>query len=215
MSENEPILTSHQDQPEVQFFVPTITEVFVYLILGSAILVTINSRAIWRYFSDNVLSLNSANVKLINSNSPTLEHITSFLTKSRLPLILFWAVVGLLVYLVIWFFHNIIQNLRNDFIVDSYVHPAGFNRGSFWEHALFRKLLFGFSVVVAIAYLILIWMLMAALGKECVALVVNYHPLHSLLYLALSGLASAVLIYIFVLLFRTVGRCWRFITSDF
>jgi hypothetical protein len=196
-----------------KFLVPTLPEFLIYLLMSVLVLTLFNATLIWKYYRDNIVSLQAGD-NLIGQSPSGLKHLVLDVSGSRVPLILFWLLVGCLAYIFIWFMHNIYLNIRNDFVADAYVHPYNYDRAHFWETVLIRKVIFAVSLVILAAYVPLVFRLLRILAQDAHVEVANFSLVNGLAGLLIIALVGSFLLYVLALLVHTVFRCWRIIYSD-
>lgn len=197
-----------------QFFLPSSAQIFFYVLISSLSLVLINAPGIWKKFSTDYLSQTSFS-DVINQSSPFLIQVVNKLQHSRIPQIIFWALVGCSLYLIIWFIANVISNVRNDIIADAYLHPTGYSRKNYWESVIARKIFLICSFIVLIAYLFAAFKLAGAIAKFFLAAVVDFRWHPSLEKILLSVIVIALLLYILILLTHLIYNLWRLVYSNF
>ncbi len=193
-----------------RLLIPAPAEVFLYLLISLLSLLFMNVRQLWSYFTNDVLA-SKADFNSIVSGTPWLQKVTSAIYQSRLLQVLFWLFMGCAVYVLIWFLGNIYNNVRNDFVADSYIHPNDYDRKRFWESVVGRKVFFVIIVVLTLAYLLTVIRIMPLLGGLCRSAVQNFSWNPGLPELIGSWVAIAIFIYIFVFLLRLSVNAWKLI----
>lgn len=79
-----------------------------------------------------------------------LDSINQLNISAPLALVLFWTIIGVIIYLVIVVSHNIWVEARNDLIVENnFVHPDHYQHSNFWI-TFVTRLLFRTSAIVLI-----------------------------------------------------------------
>lgn len=191
------------------FFLPNGTQISLYLLVSSLLLVLINAEAIWRKFSSYYLDQASFGDAFAQS-TPTITDFINKLQGSRIPLFIFWAFVGCSVYIFIWFIINIISNIRNDIVADSYLQPKNSSRRLFWESVIARKILLFFCIVVLAAYTLV--------GLKFLVVVADffYSAIDIFKYVSgakilVSVLIVSFLLYVFILLSHLTTNLWRLV----
>ncbi len=195
-----------------QYLLPGMAQVVLYLILSAMVLLALNAHNIWRYISDQILIPQTDLGP--SSNNDWIGRGWHFLTHGVWLQILFWILVGCLVYIFIWFVGNIVANIRNDIVADDYKHPASYNRFKFWESVLARKTFFGVSALLLIIYFVFFIRLASLLAELCYSAVTNFEWATSSKDLLGALISCAVLIYLLVLLAHITANAWRFTFKD-
>lgn len=194
-----------------QYLLPGFVQIFLYLLLSLFVLMALNTRNIWHYFKDVTVLPNGS-----TDNSTDLANRGWHLISHGVWLqILFWVLVGCLVYIFIWFLSNLIANIRNDIVADQYKHPSTYSRLKFWESVLSRKVFFGFCVIVLIVYLWFFVLMANLLAKLCYSAFTNFGWLSSTGELLGAVISCAFLIYLLVLLVHITANSWRLIFKEF
>jgi hypothetical protein len=177
------------------------------------LLLMLNSQVIWHYFSGQDLAGQSLG-EVIGQNVKGLQSLLSRISEGRVLQTLFWALVGIFMYISVWFIRNVVLNVRNDIVVDEYVHPRNYSRTSYWQSVISRKIFLAFSVIVLIGYLYSCIRLLPLLAKLCQSAVESFSWSPSVVELLGSWLVGAFLVYVLLLLGRVTAIFWRLIYLD-
>ncbi len=193
-----------------QFFIPSRTQISLYVLISSLLLVVINGPTIWTKFKSN-LQTDITFSDVIVGNAPFLQKFIDRLSRSRIPEIVFWLLVGCTVYIIVWFIHNITNNVRNDVVADAYLHPTNYNRRLFWQSVLARKTLLFFCLVVLIAYIFAGLKFLSVLAKFFYAAIDNFMLPSSIMEIILCIAMTTLLLYLFILLAHLTINLWRLV----
>lgn len=208
-------IKSHNSSPTQAFrslLVPSLTEALLYLFISMLLLALLKAQAIWHWVTGNLATSSSSSIPAAHPSA--IHSFWTFISQGRLPQILFWITVGIVVYSLIWFAWNIINNVRNDIVAADYVHPRSYNRKGYWESVLARKAVFVISVIVLFSYAVVVFKLFLVMADLSYAAIESSTLLNSLTLVASSALVGALSIYFLVVLGRLVGNSWQAIYKD-
>jgi hypothetical protein len=192
----------------LRFATPELPQLALYLALTLLFFFIFNAGMIWNAYTVGGTSLN----EIITSRG--FGRAWHAITSSGLVAGLLWALLGAVIYMVIWFFRSITTSVRNDLVVASYVHPVTYKEYLFWRSLILRKLFFGLSFVTLLVYLYAGGKTMASLAHFA------YWRLESGLspygYAQLTGavLAGILLMHGFTLILKISLNFWQFIYRD-
>lgn len=174
----------------------------LYAVISILLLVAFNGPAIWDYFNQNVLVQQGTFQNAVDQNSSFYKLFGS-LAASRVPLFVFWIIVGCGIYLMVWLLRNIYINLRNDMVADDYVHPASYSRSNYWSSVLGRKIFLVTSWLLLMGSLFASsFGLMPALAKLAREAVSSFSLPSSAMQLLAALAVTTGLIYVLVVLLR-------------
>lgn len=193
-----------------QFFIPTRTQLFLYTLISSLLLVLLNGQTIWSKFKTN-LQADITFSDVIVGNAPFMQQVIDRLLHSRVPEIVFWLLIGCGVYIIVWFIHNITSNIRNDVVADSYLHPTNYDRRLFWQSVIARKILLFSCVIVLITYIAASLKFMPVLAKFFYSAIDGFRLSPSVVEIILSVAITTLLIYLFILLIHLTVNLWRLV----
>lgn len=196
-----------------RFVLPGPADIALYLFMSLVALLLLNANPIWHYFSSHNLAGQSLG-QVIGQNAHGVQSFLAHVSQGRVLQVIFWALVGIFIYILVWFVRNILLNVRNDIVADEYIHPKGYSRSSYWHSVIGRKVFFGISLIVLIGYLYSLARLLPLLAKVCQDAVNNFSWSPSLVKLFGSWLAVAFLLYLLILLGRVSAIVWRLIYQD-
>ena len=191
------------------YLVPSPLQAVVYLLVGVLLLTLIKARTIWETVGGSILIERTPNVE-----TPASANIWGQISSSPLPQILFWGLVGMVMYAVVWFGWNVITNLRNDMAADEFVHPKGYNRSKYWKTVLARKAFFAASLILLAVYILALVKFIPVIADAAYADMDSFSLPTSVIGLLLYLLVIGTLIHFFVLLVRVVASSWRSIYKD-
>lgn len=192
--------------------IPTLVEAFFYLFVSVLLLALLKVETIWKSVKDS-LSSTTMSREVVTNNIPAHSFWQS-VSDSRLPQILFWVAVGLLMYGLVWFVWNLSNNVRNDIVADDYVHPRTYNRRRYWQSLIVRKAFFAVSIIVLIIYVIVFFNMFSVMADLCHTAIKEFEPKSSLGVLISSPLVGGLLIHFLVVLGRITLNAWRTIYID-
>jgi hypothetical protein len=195
------------------FLVPTRLHFFLYFLLSVLILTFTNGHRIWEYFSSNVIQ-NTNLGALISDRFPAVHNLLSKISQGRALQILFWIFVGTTLYTIFWFLRNVLNNLRNDVVASEYIHPKDYSSQSYWRSIILRKILFGFTSLILLAFIYAAIKLCLALGSLCHSAITSFHLGHSLLQIVFAVALVTLVLHILVVLCKVVVHAWQFIYVD-
>lgn len=191
---------------------PSPVQAFLYLLTSSLALSVFNARAFWSYLSSDPVGKKTAASLFING-SQAGGSIWTKISQGRISLIIFWVIVGAIIYTVVWFLKNIFINIQNDIIADAFVHPKSYNRARYWESVLIRKVYFGGATVVLLGYIYAAVKLLPLFSSMFFAAIYNFGPVNLVSLISVVVVLS-LLLHLFVVLIHMTISSWRFIFTD-
>lgn len=202
-----------KDATSKQFLQLSISRLLLYLVLSILLLAVLNAKHLWNYLIKNIFSGHGGLGHSIPQKS-WIGHTLNTLSHSAILQVIFWVVVGCVVYTVLWFVRNIITNLMNDIAADRYIHPATYKSYLFWRSVMIRKIFSGASLIVLIIYIGIFISAVTDLANICYGLVTNFATMNDLLQLLGAVVLTVGLIYFLVLIARVTIFSWRMIYRD-
>ncbi len=197
-----------------QFFLPSVTQLLLYVLMSVLVLAVFNAKNAWDYLDSSVIAPQGGLGKILPQRSPEVNRFLNSFSHSIFLQVVFWVAVGCVVYLIIWFLRNIMINILNDIAAGQYVHPKSYKGVNFWGSVLTRKIYLGISIVILIIYTGSFIKLLINLSNFCYGLISDFHPAKSILELLGATAVTAVLIYFLILLVKIVVHSWRSIYHD-
>jgi hypothetical protein len=195
--------------------VPTGPQLALDFVLAFLLLTLLKIRGLWAYFTQGILDASQSDISdIINQKAQSFHHFLNSISQGRALQIVFWLFVGCIVYIFIWFIRSLITGVRNDMIADTYVHPFSYSRSVFWQSVISRKLFFVAMTGIFIAYLVTGVKLAIALANLCYSSIESSNYSSAILRVAISLIITAVLVQIFIILLRLLGRAWKLIYTD-
>ena len=195
---------------------PTLVEMFLYLIIGIIFISVINFGTLWSAIN------NTVQTKAVDTSTVVDEKLIDFgdklnsLLDGRTGQMLFWAVVGCLIYMFIWLAQNTVINLRNDVVADKYLHPRSYKSSSYWESVVAHKIFFGTLLIGFLTYVYLSLVLfLPILSQAYYIATFKFEFPSSILQLITVYVLSGLLIYIFVVLGKIVIYSYQAIVNNF
>lgn len=206
------IYQTHSEKPRnrlLQFFVPTIADVILYTLLGVILLAVLNWRAIANIFhQDTPLQPNELHLAFTQKFSV----VTNILNKpvfGKISLLLFWAFVGCLAYITVWFIQYTLATAREDFVEGQYLHPRSVQRDDYWHSVLANNLLLICTLIVSFGYIaILARLLLPLLARVFYIGIYTVPHYHGLFEIVGSIICSSILVYIARLLWQVLRGAW-------
>jgi len=198
-----------------QFFIPSGLGIILYFLSGAVLLAALNARALWKYFAGiSVGSSASANT-LLSQKVHDLGAFVDSVLSGRVSQIVFWSLVGCVVYIAIWLVKNVIVGLENDVIASRFVHPRQYNKITYWGSVLAHKIFFVCGVALFIVYTSLgIEFILPLMTRVFYLAVTNFTPRISLSNIAAMILCGGLVIYVWVLMTHILINSWRWIISN-
>jgi hypothetical protein len=193
--------------------IPSPTQLVLYFLVSLLVLTLFNLRRLWDYLNSVILA-NGGVGSLVSDQSTVLGRFFDSFSHSIILQVVFWVCIGSLIYVLIWFGRNLVINVLNDVVADNYVHPPTYSRFHYWESVIFRKVFFGFTIVVMLFYFFAGWRLIASLSDQAYKLISQFDAQHSLLLLAGITLVTMAFIHSFLLVGQITLNSWRFIYRD-
>jgi hypothetical protein len=195
------------------FLVPTSTQLVLDMLIAILLLFFFNVGRLWNYLNQYVLSQEGGLGGVVGNS--TLHKIFNTISQSTILQVAFWVCIGSLVYVLIWFLRNIVINILNDVVADSYVHPRGYSRVNYWESIIARKIFFGVSVIVLVFYFFAGWRLLSSLAAQIYTLFGHYYdPPINLLRVASIVVITMAVVHVFMIICHIAVNSWRFIYRD-
>src|SRR3972149_7751639 len=144
-----------------KFIVPSVAGVVLYLLVAGLLLILFNAQDIWESLGLSSLSDDSAATL---TNLPSVSGFWDSVFNRRIPQIVFWGVIGMVMYAVVWFAWNVLTNLHNDLAADKFVHPRNYDRGKYWITVWGRKSFFAVSASILVIYIFAFFRLLSLVG---------------------------------------------------
>ena len=197
------------------FLIPSVSQLVLYLLITTLLLVAFNLGHIWDYLNNNILASGSDGLgDIIGDDSSSLHQFFNSISHSVVLQVVFWVCLGSLIYLFIWFVRNIVINILNDVVAANYVHPQGYNRFHYWESIIARKVFFAISLAILIFYFFAGWRLVDSLSELAYRLFPDFTDPQNFLKLAGIVVVIMALVHSFILIIRITVNSWRFIYRD-
>ncbi len=207
-------LKSHNSQQYdlvKDLFMPSLLQISLYFLTSIVLLTVLNAIRFWEYLNKDLAGRNQA-LELFGSGADGGSLLGSG-SYGRIGQMVIWGLVGVFIYIVVWFLKNIIVNLRNDIVADEYVHPHSYKRSKYWQSVLSRKALFVLISLVLIVYIYLLFQLLPVILDYFYRMVVDFNTQNALYGLAAVA-STTLLLHIFISLCRLTISAWRFIYTD-
>jgi hypothetical protein len=197
-----------------RFFVPSPAQVTVDIFVGGLVLVLANVQAIWRSL-ENLVGYNQQSLAAAIDQGPSwVGGILKTLTSGRVPQIAFWAFMGCVVYVVVWFIRSALVNIRNDIVASKYVSSRPRDSKKYWESILLQKAFLVCSLVVVAGYLFAFIRLLSLLARLCASAASDFQWVKSLPEMIGATFAVAFLLQVLVILGHIVINSWSSINNE-
>jgi len=196
-----------------KFVFPNGFQLLLYFLLSVLIVIFINAKTAWKDLSDSVLLPQNGLHDLVQPGG-TVDMVWRNIANSQLPLIVFWALIGCLIYLFIWFVKSIVTNLQNDMIADLYQHPSTYSRSGFWANVIGHKVLFVTAVLVTIIYIYALFIFLPLVSHQAYRSIKYFESSLDILYVVIIIAGIMLLIHMFLLLIHMILNMWKIIYKD-
>lgn len=192
------------------FFIPSIPEVVLYLLLSCIILLVLNLGSIINSLSNHYIG--SPDTLKANFSTLFKSFSDSFSSawNGRLGQVLLWACVGAGAYIAIWLGKNVLNSFENDIIAAHYSHPSDYSRLGYWTSSFSVKIFLAALILITLGFFFVsITSVLPALAALAGSAAYDFHAVKSVLYIAACILSGGVLIYLFVVLLKLVSHLWK------
>jgi hypothetical protein len=194
---------------------PSELQTFLDLLLGLLLLIILNAKGLWNYFTNGFLAAQQSEVSdIITQKVQGIHHFLDTISKGRFLQIVFWLFVGCVVYLLIWLSRSMLTNIRNDIVADEFTHPESYSRIGYWGSVLAHKLVLICIFVVLIVYFFAGFRLVSLIAKWAYTALENFQALRTSAEILGAVLATAFLLQILFALIRIFTNSWKFIYKD-
>jgi hypothetical protein len=204
--------SEQEESSERRKFLPSLSEVLLYVLLSAILLAGMNSGTIINLLgTDYIGSAQNLNLNLdVLNNSVNTSLSTVF--DGRLGQIIVWACIGAAAYVALWFLKNLLNSFENDVIIGHYLHPSSFSRAGYWGSAFAGKIFFGVLLIlfITITYTAVKVVLPATSALGASALYHFNFP-NSIMYILLAVFIDTVAIYLWVFFVRIISHLWKLI----
>lgn len=139
----------------VSWLTPSVSELIIYIIISIFTLIVSNISFV-RSFIYAPKDFNIINL-VLNSISYLLNRFVGVGTTRTVVVVVFWALIGLLVYSLIWVFGSFSDELGNDLALTKYVHPRNVDTSSPLRLFLYKTLFRLMILIIGIFYLVIFW----------------------------------------------------------
>lgn len=195
---------------------PTAIEVALYLIASILFISLINFKTLWNVINNTVQTKAVDTSAVIDEKLLGLGDRLDGLLDGRVGQMIFWAIVGCIIYMLIWLAQNTIINLRNDVIADKYLHPNSYKSSSYWEGVIAHKIFFVCLLVGFITYVYFAFSLfIPILSQAFYVATYSFTVPDSVFQLIITLILNAILLYIFVMLGKLVIYSYQAIVNNF
>jgi hypothetical protein len=209
---------SHNTRSDIalkELLIPSAAQIWLDFTIAVVLLALLNIRGLWAYFAHGILDASQSDVSdIINQKGQGVHNFLDTISKGRFLQIVFWLFVGCVVYMLIWFVRSFFTNIRNDIVADEYMHPFTYNRNTYWQSVIARKLFFVSILVIFIGFTITGFKLALVLAGLTYSSIEAHDSAHSVVQVLGSIIVTALLIQIFVILLRLLSRSWKLIYTD-
>lgn len=180
---------------------PSVSELVIYLFVAISTLFISNVSFVRDFiYAPTDFSLWAIILDSINS---LLDRFVGEGTARTVVVIVFWALVGLLVYSIIWIISNFSDELGNDLAMTKYVHPRNVDTTSPLRDFISRTLFRVAVLVLLVLYAVLFWQALLPFCMDQFRQALDAWPTLASFKAALIGIAAQVItLHIFVVFAR-------------
>lgn len=205
--ESQSDLASHHAR---NFFIPSLAEVLLYLLLSVILIVVLNSGNIIRRLSNNYIGQPEKLRANFDTLSTSFNNSFSLALGGRLGQIILWSFVGALVYIGIWLAKNVLNSFENDIISDHYLHPSSYSRLGYWGSSFSVKIFLAAMLLISLGYLfIAVTAVLPAVAALAASAAYHFQATTSPFYILFALAGVALTLYIAAVLLRLVSHLWK------
>lgn len=195
----------------IDFLVPSWVALILVLILSLNILVFSHASLVWQQI------VNDANTN-IQTAQGSMESYTVYINKAlgntvlgRVTLMLFWAALGSIAYMVVWTLINITRKVEEEKEEANYVDGRlQKHAGSYWQTTIADQIFLGANAIAAIFFAIILLRIIYPYSSALFKSIITSGTLtDKLLTGGKAVLFLALGIYVMSLLFRTTKYAWH------
>ncbi len=191
------------------FFYAGPAEITLYFITSLALLASLNAQALAFYISGVTPNSTDSLGRFIN------EKLSGFLAQGRLANLIFWAVMGIITYLLFWLIKNVYINIHNDIVNDAFRHPSGYNRLGYWRGVVGLKGVLVLALIVLGIYIYLLAFILPVISHQFYLALVGTKWLYQVPVLLFTVTVGAAAVYLLSKIILTIVNAWRSIVSGF
>lgn len=212
MDSNE--LHSHSsdlDKTLRRFFIPSLVDFIVYLVLGAILLLVLNHQAISNLLHADTLTPTDVAHLVFSTRFELIGTALNHPIFGRLSLLLFWAFIGCVTYMVLWLVQYLLTTAREDYVEgQQYVHPKTFNKSSYWQSIIAHNIFLFSAIVVFLGFAYLsLRMFLPMLSKLFYVGLLTAPALVGFADLILSILLISFVLYFSQMLWRVLRSAWH------
>lgn len=184
-----------------RWFLPTAVEVALYIGFILTTIALTNTSFIQDYFLvPDDFSLRTA---VLGSFENMLTELVGARAAATLVTAIFWALVGVLIYLLLWLMGNFSTELTNDLAVTKYIHPRGSDTYSPLKALMFRIIYHSLLIILLLFYLsFLVQTLLPFLSSRYEGVTKFWGQTDAMLGLFWAGLCQFVAMHIMIIIIR-------------
>lgn len=209
----KPIQSSEQNKQvrtQLQhFFALQPAEFFGLMIMSLLVLLAANASTVYNLIVGNAAYTSYDLNELLAERFPLADQLLSAPFAGKLTQLLFWALIGSVVYMIVWLIRNYSLRIFEDIDASHFVSSNNTKKG-YLESSIAHHVFFACTIFFSLAYLVLsIYRFIpysATLFNRVLADLTN--PINYFLALLAICLTSVTL-YILVILWRLLRNSWR------
>lgn len=134
---------THSENPEQtlkKFFVIGPIGAAMLFALSSFLLLILNSKAIWGLLHGDLGTGDLSAQTALDQRFTPISRILDGAVFDRLGLLLFWALIGCIAYMVFWLLQYALISAREDYVEGHYIHPRSFSTKTYWRTVAARRI---------------------------------------------------------------------------
>src|SRR3989344_5646779 len=134
---------THSESPEQalkKFFVIGPIGITMLFVLSSFLLLILNAKAIWGLLHGDLGGADLSTQTALDQRFAPVSRILDSAIFDRLGLLLFWALIGCIAYMVFWLLQYALISAREDYVEGHYIHPRSFSTKTYWRTVAARRI---------------------------------------------------------------------------
>ena len=191
-----------------QFFTPTWVDIILYILIGGVWLTLLNFHTIWTR-NDTAAVSPSALSQLLGQKFSSLGAFLGLPLFGKISLLLFWAFIGCVAYMLLWLVQYGLITLHEDIAETTYIHPGSFSESGYWRSVIAHNIFLVCAIFVSIAYAAgAIKIFFPLLAKVFIVGLFDFPHAGAIFDIILSLLISGLVVYVAVILWRILRGIW-------
>jgi len=200
-------MSSHQAR---NFFIPSAAEILLYVLCSVILVLVLNSGDIIQRLSNNYIGSPQDLKANFTTFSDSFSQSFSTALGGRLGQMLLWSFIGALAYIGLWLAKNVLNSFENDIISDHYLHPSTYSRAGYWGSSFSVKIFLAAEVLITAGFLfVAVTTALPSLATLAGSAVYNFSWSGSLLYILVSLIGTALLLYASIVLLKLMSHLWK------